>query len=114
MDTKPKKIAVSKSKATLSIEWQDGEQSIYPLAGLRAACPCALCKGGHANMGKPASPEMLEIPLITNASVELRSIEKIGNYALQIVWGDGHSHGIYSWEFLRGLTPKRPPETTVE
>ena len=114
MNTKPKKISVSKSNATLSIEWMDGELSIYPLAGLRAACPCAQCKGGHANMGKPASPDMLDIPLLVNASIELKSIEKVGNYALQIVWGDGHSYGIYSWEFLRGLTHTHLPEIDVE
>lgn len=114
MDSKPKKISVSKSEATLLIEWQDGEQSIYPLAGLRAACPCAQCKGGHSNMGKPASPEMLEIPLLPNASIELKGIEKIGNYALQFVWGDGHTYGIYSWDLLRGLTPKSPMEINIE
>lgn len=114
MNSKPKNISVSKSNATLSIEWQDGERSVFPLAGLRAACPCAGCKGGHANMGKPASPDMLEIPLLLNASVELKNIEQVGNYALKIVWGDGHSHGIYSWDFLRGLTSKRSPEMDVE
>lgn len=114
MDLKPKKISVSKSKATLSIEWQGGERSVYPLAGLRAACPCAQCKGGHANMGKRASPDMLEIPLLLNASVELKSIEKVGNYALQFVWRDGHSYGIYTWNFLHGLTSQRSPEMDVE
>lgn len=111
MDSKPKRISVSKSEATLLIEWQDGEQSIYPLAGLRAACPCAQC---DSNMGKPASPDMLEIPLLPNASIELKRIEKIGNYALQFVWGDGHSYGIYSWDLLRGLTPKSSMEIDIE
>jgi DUF971 family protein len=29
----------------------------------------------------------------------------VGNYALQPSWDDGHSTGIYTWEYLRYLCP---------
>ena len=105
MELRPKKIQASKSNASLHIEWEDGFESIYPLAGLRAACPCAECRGGHENMGTRGSPEMLEIPLEAGLSDELERIDLVGNYAVQIVWNDGHSYGIYSWEFLKDLNP---------
>ena len=31
--------------------------------------------------------------------------ELVGHYALQIFWSDGHSTGIYTFEYLRGLCP---------
>jgi DUF971 family protein len=105
MEHKPKRIQVSKSKATLKLEWQDGVTSEYPLAGLRAACPCAECKGGHEKMSSRGSPEMLEIPLDEAKSTDLERVDLVGNYAIQLVWKDGHSYGIYSWNFLRDLDP---------
>lgn len=84
------------------LEWDDGHHSELPLAGLRAACPCAECRGGHAT---PGSPDMLLLPLSSAQSPELESLEIIGNYALMLIWADGHSYGIYSWELLRQLCP---------
>jgi len=31
--------------------------------------------------------------------------ELVGRYALQIYWSDGHSSGIYTFDYLRGLCP---------
>jgi DUF971 family protein len=101
----PTKIAVSRKRGVLELEWDDGHHSEMPLAGLRAACPCAECRGGHANMGAPGSPEMLMLPLNPIQSDQLESLEVVGNYALQLIWGDGHAYGIYSWELLRQLCP---------
>ena len=101
--SRPKNIAVSRSQGALTIEWDDGSHCEYPLAGLRVACPCAECRGGDENMGLPGSPEMLREPLPEGRSAELVSAEVVGNYALQLVWKDGHSYGIYSWEYLRQL-----------
>jgi DUF971 family protein len=114
MALRPKKIKVSKSNGTINIEWDDGLESEYPLTGLRAACPCAECRGGHENMGTRGSPEMLEIPLEAGVSDELQQVDLVGNYAIQLVWKDGHSYGIYSWEFLRDLDPGVVKEQEVE
>lgn len=34
-------------------------------------------------------------------------VEPIGNYAIRIVFDDGHDTGIYSWAFLRELHERR-------
>lgn len=104
-DPRPSKVSASRSKAVMVIEWEDGLHCEYPYSGLRAACPCAECRGGHENMGAPGSPEMLLIPLNPRQSAELEQIEPVGNYALQLIWKDGHSFGIYTWEYLRQLCP---------
>jgi DUF971 family protein len=80
--SRPSKISASRSTGLLIIEWEDGHHSEYPLAGLRTACPCAECRG-----------------------IELESMQGVGNYALQLVWKDGHAYGIYTWQYLRQLCP---------
>jgi DUF971 family protein len=102
---RPSRVAASRSRGVLILDWDDGTRSEIPLRGLRVACPCAECRGGHAAMGGPGSPDMLERPLPAGWSAELQSVEAVGNYALQPVWSDGHSYGIYSWEYLRELSP---------
>lgn len=106
MAYRPKDIQVRKSEGVLIIDWEDGLRCEYPLPGLRAACPCASCQGGHENMGKPGSPDMLEIPLIDTRATQLVDAQLVGNYALQLSWKDGHNFGIYRWEYLRQLCPQ--------
>jgi len=105
---KPAKISVSKSEAVLHITWENETESRLPLAGLRAACPCAECKGGHENMGQPGSPSLMKTTLKPGQSASLERVELVGNYAIQMVWGDGHAYGIYSWAYLQDLCPPVP------
>ena len=48
----------------------------------------------------PANPFQMYQPRI-----KMDSIEQSGNYALHIAWNDGHSSGIYSWDYLRRVCP---------
>jgi DUF971 family protein len=34
---------------------------------------------------------------------KIKSIDIVGDYAIQIGWKDGHNTGIYSWEYLKIL-----------
>ena len=114
---KPTKISVSKAQAVLTIVWDDGGESRYPLSGLRAACPCAECKGGHENMGEPGSPSLLEAPLKPGQSASLERVDLVGNYAIQPLWDDGHAYGIYSWKYLQELCPPEvgaPPAAALK
>ena len=105
MKSRPAKISVSRSQGLLVIDWENGHHSEYPLAGLRSACPCAECKGGHETMGGPGDPGMLLIPDDVGPAHEIEAVEPVGNYALQILWKDGHRYGIYSWDYLWQLCP---------
>ena len=40
---------------------------------------------------------------LRRSDLELVGIEEVGNYAIQLAWGDGHATGIYSFRFLREL-----------
>lgn len=101
--TKPKSIQISKSRRVLVVTWDDGHKSEYGWDGLRLACPCAECKGGHENMGAPPDPNVFN--LVPMQTYELIGADVVGNYALQPLWADGHKYGIYTWAFLRGLCP---------
>jgi DUF971 family protein len=81
----------------LAIRWKDGVETYIRLEDLRRHCPCAVCAGekdllGHQYGGSP--------PLVPD-SFALKSCAPVGSYALQPVWADGHSSGIYSYEYLR-------------
>jgi DUF971 family protein len=82
----------------LAIKWDDGSESFILLERLRRHCPCAGCKGEMDVMGnlykgpdKPLSP----------AAFRLVRIERVGTYAMQPVWVDGHATGIYSFDYLK-------------
>jgi DUF971 family protein len=38
-------------------------------------------------------------------SYAITGLEMVGNYAIQPTWDDGHSTGIYAWDYLRRLCP---------
>lgn len=104
----PTQITANKQLGWLQITWNDGTTCTYPLDHLREACPCVQCRGGHAMMGAAHDPTDL-LALTPKRSYRLETIAQIGNYALQPVWDDGHSSGIYTWDFLHKLCP---PSTT--
>lgn len=102
----PKAITLNKKaqQPYLEIEWNNDTKNQYPLSHLREACPCAECRGGHANMGIENAPDNL-LTLTPSRSYNIVELSQVGNYAIQPTWDDGHSAGIYTWEFLRHISP---------
>ncbi len=107
MPFRPTNITLKKSEETLEILWDDGLSSQYPLSHLREACPCVECRGSHANMGLANAPDDL-LKLSPRRSYTITGLSPVGNYALQPTWDDGHQTGIYTWEYLRLLSPQAP------
>ena len=84
----------------LAIKWDDGEESFLLLANLRKACPCAGCKGETDVMGNVyKAPERPYSP----SSFQVRSLEFVGGYAVKPVWEDGHSTGLFDFNYLRAI-----------
>jgi DUF971 family protein len=84
----------------LAIKWEDGSESFIKLEAMRRHCPCASCHGETDVMGNvykgPDRPYALN-------SFKLVRLNSVGGYAIQPVWADGHSTGIYSYDYLRRL-----------
>ncbi len=84
----------------LAIKWDDGRESFIPLEMLRRRCPCAGCQGERDIMGNLYKGQ--DEPL-TPRSFQLARIVNVGGYAIQPVWSDGHSSGIFSFDYLQKL-----------
>lgn len=84
----------------LAIVWEDGEEAFLRLDLLRRSCPCAGCKGEMDVMGNVYRGPEVEL---TPAAFQLVRISPVGGYALQPVWADGHSTGLFSFDYLRAL-----------
>lgn len=89
----------------LTVHWHDGTKAFYPIAYLRKMSPSADARALREEMASnpltvlPASSGSSDQPLVATG------IETVGNYAVRIVFSDGHDTGIYSWRYLREITP---------
>jgi DUF971 family protein len=88
----------------LEIDWRDGHKSSWNFAWLREACPCATCVDQRTQEGrKPGQPKAKPAAVLPMYAppAKPKSAQAVGRYAIQFNWLDGHSGGIYSWEYLR-------------
>lgn len=111
---KPIKIERNKDGSGLSITWENNTTVAYPSTILRRNCPCANCReerGDDAHRGIAPVQKKSMLQVIKNSTEEslyLNNIVGIGNYALGIEWKDGHSAGIYTFEYLQQLIGPEP------
>ena len=90
----PTEIRHVKSEGVVRITWDDGHVGEYTQEYLRGYCPCALCQG-HGSQRR----------FVTVPGAKLQQIRAVGNYAIEFTWSDGHSTGIYTYDYLRALCP---------
>src|SRR5215475_1318929 len=88
----PTEINHIKARGIVRISWDDGHIGEYEQEYLRGYCPCALCQGHGARR------RFVEVP-----GAKLVEIQAVGNYAIELRWQDGHSTGIYTFDYLRSL-----------
>jgi DUF971 family protein len=101
----PEKVRVLLTEGKgLEIDWADGHKSAWNFAWLRNACPCATCNDERRQQGrKLGQPQARPAQLLPMYAPPAKpaSAHAVGRYALQFNWLDGHSGGIYSWDYLR-------------
>ena len=84
----------------VAIRWSDGAETYITAERLRAASPSAETKGERDVFGTQyggAGPRNF-------SGVKVLGWEQVGNYALRFAFSDGHSTGLYTYEYLRNLT----------
>ncbi len=94
----PAEIAPNEAATHLRIRWGDNHVSEFPPRHLRVACPCAGC------VDELTGRRILrdeDVPVDVHPLV----ITPVGRYALRFDWSDGHTTGIFPWEYLRRLCP---------
>ena len=90
----PTELRLTPDRRTLRIGFDDGSAFELPAEYLRVFSPSAEVQG-H-------SPQERKL-VFGKRDVTIRGIEPVGNYAVRLVFDDGHSTGIYGWGYLHGL-----------
>lgn len=90
----PTDIHVSRSERTVTVQFETGERFVLPAEYLRVESPSAEVQGHGAVKPTPVSGK---------AKVAVRAAEPVGNYAVRLIFDDGHDSGLYSWDLLYTL-----------
>jgi DUF971 family protein len=90
-DSWPTEIRASKDRRTLVVAFDNGESHTLPAEYLRVFSPSAEVQG-H-------SPEQ-RVTVPGKSNVEILKVEPVGNYAVRLLFNDGHGTGIFSWAYL--------------
>ncbi len=93
--TAPTELRVSKDRKTLSVTFPDHQPFVLPAELLRVLSPSAEVQG-H-------SPEQ-RVTVPGKRNVAISRIEPVGNYAVRIIFDDGHDTGIFTWTYLHDLS----------
>jgi DUF971 family protein len=87
----PTEIKLHQVSRVLEISFADGKTFQLPCEFLRVYSPSAEVRGHGPGQ------ETLQVG---KKNVEIKAVEPVGNYAVQLNFSDGHSTGIYSWDIL--------------
>jgi DUF971 family protein len=91
---KPVAIQLHKRSRVLELEFAGGERYALSCEYLRVYSPSAEV------LGHGPGQEVLQVG---KQQVAITAIKPVGNYALQLVFDDGHDTGLYSWTYLYEL-----------
>jgi DUF971 family protein len=84
---------------TLSLQWDKDDESYLDASLLRSESPSADNKGETDIFGQVSGGQ----PKGSFPNIKIIKVLPVGNYAIRIIFSDGHSTGIFSWEYLRNL-----------
>jgi len=90
----PTDITLHQKSRVMEIIFADGRTFRLPYEFLRVYSPSAEVRGHGPGQ---------EVLQVGKRNVEIRALEPVGSYAVQPQFSDGHSTGIYSWEYLYEL-----------
>ena len=105
MAVRPKHIDL-KREESLTLQWEDGLVSVFEVGFLRKMSPSADAKQLREEQQKnplTVLPSQADVEKLTVENIEL-----VGNYAIRVIFSDGHHTGIYSWQYLRSLDKQCP------
>lgn len=94
----PTEIKLHQKSQVLEISFADGKTFRLPSEFLRVYSPSAEVRGHGPGQ------ETLQLG---KHEVGIRAVEPVGNYAIKLVFDDGHDTGLYSWTYLRELGTQR-------
>lgn len=95
-ENKPNPVAINlhQKSRVLEVEYDDGEKFELSCEYLRVHSPSADVKGHGPGQ---------EVLQTGKENVNISEIEPVGNYAVKLIFDDGHNTGLYSWSYLYEL-----------
>ena len=91
-------LRLNPQKSELAVTFTDGVAGRLSAEFLRVVSPSAEVQG-HSPSERKLVPG--------KRNVTIRAIEPVGNYAVRLVFSDGHNTGLYSWHYLYELTRRK-------
>jgi DUF971 family protein len=91
-------LRLNPQKSELAVTFTDGVTGKLSAEFLRVVSPSAEVQG-HSPSERKLVPG--------KRNVTIRAIEPVGNYAVRLVFSDGHNTGLYSWRYLHELTRRK-------
>jgi len=92
-------IRLRRATRVLEVSFADGSRFELPFEYLRVHSPSAEVKG-HGGPGQ-------EVLVLGKEKVGIAAIEPVGQYAVKLVFDDGHDTGLYTWKYLYELGRER-------
>ena len=83
----------------LEVTFDDGARFELPFEYLRVSSPSAEVKGHGPGQ---------EVLVLGKENVGIRAVEPVGQYAVKLVFDDGHDTGLFTWKYLHELGREQP------
>src|ERR1700739_1616810 len=90
----PPKTPLRRASRVLEVSVADGSRFELPFEYLRVHSPSAEVKGHGPGQ---------EVLVLGKENVAIRAVEPVGQYAVKLVFDDGHDTGLYTWKYLHEL-----------
>lgn len=94
----PTELRLRRKSQMLVVSFDDDQTYELPFEYLRVFSPSAEVRGhGGSEDGLP------KILVIGKEDVDIKKVEPVGNYAVRLIFDDGHDSGLFTWPVLREL-----------
>ena len=87
-------LRLRRATRVLEVSFADGSRYQLPFEYLRVHSPSAEVKGHGPGQ---------EVLVLGKENVGIRAVEPVGQYAVKIVFDDGHDTGLFTWRYLHEL-----------
>ena len=94
----PTEIKLRTRSHVLEVAFEDGARFLLPFEYLRTHSPSAEVKGHGPGQ---------EVLVLGKQHVGIRAVDPVGQYAVKLVFDDGHDSGLFTWKYLRELGEKQ-------
>ncbi len=100
----PTEIKLVRAENLLEVTFADGFAARLPAEYLRVESPSAEVQGHNPDQ---------RVLVAGKRRVGITGLEPTGNYAIRLIFSDGHETGIYSWDYLHRLGREQPERWTA-